>query len=651
MSSTIASYPETAPHSRPRPLAPFLSALPAAMLVLLLLMATWFDGAFALRHWGPVAILALVVSAAAAFSGAIRLQDRWVRVAVVAIFALAGWSSLSAVWAESPGRALEGGARSLLYASLFFIAVATPAGARVAARVGGAAVAGVGLIAAITLTLLLTDGTEQFLAGRLDDPVGYRNATACLFALAFWPFVAVSARQVGNPFLRASATSGALLVLGLAFLTQARGTAVGLLLGGAVALSLGPDRLRRVWVALLAGGGIALISGRLLTPYDAFTADRLEASATDIMPAVTAITALVIAGFAIALSIALLDGGLRMGERTRTGMRTLAGVGVAVVGALAVVVTLVAIGNPVTFASERLDEFRSLETAEPGATRLTFGGGQRSDLWRVALVEFSDRPIVGVGEGSYPFGYYRERRNDRNLSTPHGLPFELVAEKGLVGTAAFLLFLVAVAVAAARRWREASAEGRRWASGLLAAAAVVLGQSVVDWIWLIPGVTGIGFLCSGLALAALAPPVRTGMSARSGLAWRVAATSLIAVALVGVTLVYLSDVSVRMARMIDASTSERLDAAQLAERLNPYALAPRYLQAGAYEELGRPGAARRELVNALELEPESFVTLGLLGDLELRREREGVANGYYERAAAVNPLDAGLAELVRRTED
>jgi len=618
------------------------------MLVLLLLLATWFDGAFALRHWGPVAILALVMSAAAAFSGAIRLEDRWVRVAVVAIFALAGWSTLSAVWAQSPGRALEGGARSLLYASLFFIAVATPAGAKVAARVGGGAVAGVGLIAAITLALLLTDGTGQFLAGRLDDPVGYRNATACLFALAFWPFVAAAARQAGNPFVRAAMASGALLVLGLAFLTQARGTAVGLLLGGAVALALGPDRLRRVWVALLAGGGIALISGRLLTPYDAFTEDRPEAAA-DIAPAVEALTAMVIAGFAIALTAALLDGGLRMGERARTSMRALAGAGAAVVAVLAVAATIAAVGNPVTFASERFDEFRSLETAAPGETRLTFGGGQRSDLWRVALLEFSDRPIVGVGEGSYPFRYYQERRNDRNLSTPHGLPFELLAEKGLVGALAFLTFLIAIALAVARRWGAASREGRVWASGLLAAAAVVLGQSVVDWIWLIPGVTGMAFICAGLALAALGPAARKGAPARSGLFGRIAATGLIAVALVGVTLVYLSDVSVRMARATDVSTSERLDAAQRAESFNRYALAPRYLQAGAYEELGRPGAARQELLNALELEPRNFVTLGLLGDLELREGRTRAAGVWYRRGARLNPLDVGLRELVRRT--
>ena len=549
------------------------------MLVLLLLLATWFDGAFALRHWGPVAILALVISAAAAFSGAIRLEDRWVRDAVVAIFVLAGWSTLSAVWAESPGRALEGGARSLLYASLFFVAVATPgrrAGWR--QRLGGAAVAGVGLIAAITLVAPAGRRHEQFLAGRLDDPVGYRNATACLFALAFWPFVAVAARQAGNRVRsRLPRSPARLLVLGLALPHPGAGHGAGPAAG-----RRGGDRARARPAAPDLGrlcspaAESPSISGRLLTPYDAFTDDRPEAAAD----------------IATGGGRALRARDLRVRDRPGRwrcstaacawarglahGLRTLAAaVGAGVLALLAVVATVAAIGNPVTFASDRFDEFRSLETAAPGETRLTFGGGQRSDLWRVALIEFSDHPVTGVGEGSYPFRYYEERRTDRNLSTPHGLPFDLLAEKGVVGTLAFVAFLIA------RRGGGCHAGGRRprprAACGhpaLLAAAAVVLGQSAVDWIWLIPGVTGMAFLCAGLALAALGPPARREAEAR-GRPPRVAGRAcLIALA---------ADrrhagLPVRRERADGPRPQrihhERLDAAQRAETLNPYALAP-----------------------------------------------------------------------------
>ena len=623
-----------------------VSLLPGGLLALLLLVATWFNGAFAMRHWAPVAILGLVIVAAVAFGGGARLSDRGGRVAVSALCAFAAWTVLSALWAESAGRALEGGARTLLYAALFIAAVTTPAGPRAAARLGGAVVAGVGVIAVITLVQLVGDGAAQFLAGRLDDPVGYRNATACLFAIAFWPLVGVAAHQPTNPLLRAAAFSGALLTLGLAFLTQSRGLVVGLLLGGVVAIALGPDRLRRTWVSLLVVGGLALASDQLLSPYRAFTDGRPEASA-DIGPAIDALVILVGVGFTFALAGALLDGGLRLGARARIAVRRLALAGISILVSLAVVALIAATGNPVTFAADRFDEFRSLETAAPNETRLTFGGGQRSDLWRIALIELSENPVGGVGESNYAFRYYEERRTDRNLSTPHSRAFELVAETGVVGTLLFLCFLGGIVVAVLGRWRNAPPETRWVASGLLAAAAVVLGQSAVDWIWLIPGVTGLAFLCGGLGLAALRAPGAERSEGHPIL--RRAAAALAVVAALGVTSVYLSDVDVRRARVDGVASVDRLDSARRAETLNPWAITPRYLQAGALEELGRPGDARDELLGALELEPANFVTLGLLGDFALRQGNRMAARTWYSRALRLNPIDIGLRELVRRT--
>ena len=619
-----------------------------ATLVVLLLTATWFNGAFALRHWGPVALLALVTATASAWSGGLRVGRGPARVALGAIFVLAAWAVLSAVWAESPGRALEGGARTLLYAVLFLMALATPRDAAGAERLSALVMTGVGAIAGVTLIELVSDGTAAFLAGRLDAPVGYRNATACLFALGFWPFVSAAARHGGAVPKRSLAFAAALLVLGLALLTQSRGVIFGLALGGAVAVGLGPDRLRRLWVAIAAAGALALASGSLLVPYRAFAAGHPE-SAADIETAVTALLVMVVGGVAVAFAAALLDDGLRVGERTRRSLHRVALASAVGMVPAVLIVTVVAVGNPVTFATDRFDEFRSLETAPSGETRLTFGGGQRSDLWRIALLELSDNPVTGVGEGNYLFRYYEERRTDRNLSTPHGLAFSALAETGLVGALALLTFLLSAAAAVARYWRGATPGARRAASAMLAAAAVGFGQAMVDWIWLIPGLMGLTFVALGLALACLLPVRHAGRetAGRSILPRRATAVAL-ALSAFAVCSLYLSDVNIRQARAPDVSAADRLSAARLAYRLNPWSTTALQLQAGAYEELGRPRQARRKLVQALEREPANFALLALLGDFELRRGNAAEARGWYRRALRRNPLDVGLQQLARR---
>jgi tetratricopeptide (TPR) repeat protein len=618
-----------------------------ALLAGLLLVATWYQGAFALRHWAPVAVLALTALAAAAAAGGLAVPERWVRVAVGAIWLLTAWALLSATWSESPAGAIEGASRTALYAALFTLPCALLASGRAAIRVGVLVVTGIGAIAAITTFQLLADGTSLFLAGRLDDPVGYRNATACLFALGFWPFVAAAARYDVNPAVRGLALSAATLVAGLAFLTQARGVVLGLGLGAVIALGLGPDRTRRAWVGLIALGGVALASGALLAPYDAFT-DSGDAAITDVTTAVNALMLLTIVAFVIGLVGALFDGGLRLQAPARTTLRTLLRLGLMIVAAGAFVVGIGRVGDPIDYGRERLDEFRSLEDTASGQSRLTFGGGQRADLWRVAWDEFGDRPLTGAGQGSYAFAYYAERRTDRNLTDPHSLVFSLLAELGVVGALCLAAFLAALAAAVASAWRAASGDARRHASALLAAGLVGLGQATVDWTWLIPGVTGLSLLALGLGVTCLRRAA--GEAARSAGSARPLARALPALGFAAMVIVvgsvYLSDVSLRHARADDGQA--RLKSARTAAKLSPWSVQARYLKAGALEEIGERAEARTQLQDALRIEPANFVTLALLGDLEARARRGRLAHRYYRQAYVLNPRDVGLEKLADR---
>jgi O-antigen ligase/polysaccharide polymerase Wzy-like membrane protein len=656
MSPRVANAPpEHAGGELRRRARSLLAAAPAGVLALLLLLAVWYDGAFDSRYWTPLAILALVMLVSALLGGGVRLDRGPFAVAVIAVWAFAAWTLLSALWAESPARAWEGGARTILYAALVTIVVTLP-GRRQALKLGLAIIAGIGIIAAATLIGLHIEGEDFFLAGRLDDPIGYRNATATLFAFGFWPLIGLAVERYRAPPLRAVALAAAVLSLGLAFLTQSRGVMIGLCAGAVVFLAIGPDRLRRAWAALAAAGGVAIASGPLLAPYHAFQ-DGEPVTGSVVDEATTALTLLTLTALAVGFFTALLDNGLRA-SRIGDAARGAAAIGLGMVAVLAAVAALVAIGNPVTYTEDKWDEFTRTDSATTGSTRLGSVGGQRYDLWRVALSEFDSQPLAGVGESNYAFDYYEERRTDRNLSDPHSLPFRLLSETGIVGTLVFVGFLVALGIAIARSARSTLPSEQRIVAGLAAAGTVVIGQAMTDWLWLIPAVVGLGLL--SLALAAIPrgraedrpPPLPLGPH---GHRWRrlgrYASAALLAAAAVSIGFLFLSDLYVREARteLDDGSTAAQLSAARRAEDLNPVSVTPLYLQASALESEGEGDAARKVLLEALAQEPKNFVTLALLGDLQVRAGELGDAADYYQKASELNPLDIGLQQLAKTT--
>lgn len=618
-----------------------VAAAPTVLAAVMLLVASSTNGGFALHQWGPLAVFALVALVVAPMS-------RTSRPALVMVAALWGytiWTVVSVAWAQVPGNAVEGGARNLLYAALVTLPILTLPSRRWTVRIGLALTAGLGVVVLLTLVELHRDGASYFLAGRLNDPVGYRNGTAALFALAYWPLVCVAARRSTHALLRALALALAVAAIGLAFLTQSRGVVLGFSGGGVVALALGPDRLRRIWLTILVLAGLAICAHPLLSPYDAFSATNAT-SAPAVDHAVRVLTWLVVAGFAVAFALALLDGGLRVSPRVSRLVRSVATGALVVLAVAAIGGGLAVIGNPVGFARDKFHEFKQLDAAATGQTRLGSTSGQRYDLWRIAWHEFRSAPVAGVGEGSYEAGYYAERATDRNLSTPHSLPLRVLAENGIVGALLLGAMLIAAALAIARGWRDASPDERRLASGLVAASAVLLVQSSVDWLWAIPGLTGLALVCLAVGVAIVAHP-RTEEPAR-GRAWLpLRAASLVAGLLL--IAVVLSDLYVRSARADTAGTpAHRLALARTAGRLDPFSLSPLYLQAGALEDEGRRAAARRRLLDALDDQPRSFVTMALLGDLETRAGHRAAARVWYRRALAANPRDTGLQQLARR---
>jgi hypothetical protein len=634
-----------------------LGAAPAGAVAALLIIACAFDGGFALRYWALIAILALTILISTQIAGGIQLDRGPLSIAVGLVWAFTAWTLLSALWADSPARAWEGAALTMLYAAVITVPLALR-GRRQALWVGQAIFFGVGGVAVITLIALIANGADLFGGGRLEDPLGYRNATATLFAFAFWPLIGIAAERGRVTPVRAVSFAVAVLSLGLAFITQSRGVAIGLVCGAAVFLAIGPDRLRRTLLALAAGAGLAIFSGSLLSPYHAFQDGRVVTDSV-VHDASTALVVLSFLALLFGLFVALLDNGLR-GSAAADSARRIVPYGLAVLGVLVVIGALVKIGNPVTYAGDKWDEFRDVNgSTTTSSTRLGSVGGQRYDLWRIAWKEFESAPLGGVGENNYGFDYYEKRSTDRNLEDPHSLPFRLLSETGIVGFLLFLGVVVALGVGVVRSARASALGDRRVIGALAAGGAVVIGQSLTDWLWLIPTVTGLGLL--SLALAAVprgraedrpAPLQLTWFRDRERLVARFGMAALLVAAALSVIWLYLGDLYIRKARDEQGtSVTAQLSAAKTAADFNPVSVVPLYLQASALEAEGHRDQARAKLQDALDKEPENFVTLTLLGDIEVRDSRFAAAADYYERASDKNPKDVGLQQLAQQTAE
>jgi hypothetical protein len=650
---------------------------PTVLVLALLLLATAYAGAFNIAQWAPPTIFILLMLLTLLIrGGAHALPDRWLGLALGGAWGLAGWAALSAGWAPAPGAALEGAGRLAMYAAILTLALVAVGDLRSLRVAGRGVVIGIALIGLYTLAKMLFDGPAIFLAGRLNGPIEYRNATALLFCIAYWPLIVTAATRERGRALRGVCFGLAVLMLGLAFLTQSRGVLIGLSCGALVVFLLGPDRIRRLWLTLLS---VLLLAGAahwLLGPYHAFIGGRVV-GAGEIAGAGVALSVLVLVSGAIGFIVAVFDTGLRPASSAMVRVRALARAGLLVALMLALTGAAVAVhGNPVHELQVKWRDFKSLQATNTTTTRYTSTGGQRYDLWRVAAREFRSSPVGGVGEGSYEFAYYRLRRTNRNLSDPHGLLFQLASELGVVGLLLFAAMLVGLIGSLKRWWRLAPVDVRRSVCGLTAAGATFIGQSLVDWMWRIPGLTALGVLCLGVAAALLARSVASvqagagsmgdapapegrasaarsffsrGSSSRRGAALsRVPAVAGLLVALALVLSLYLSDFYARRARdELGHSPTAQLADARTASSLDPWSVEPHYLAASALESMGNRAGARAQLKDARRMIPQSLVPLGLLGDFEARGGNFAQARIYYGRALALDPLDVGLQQLAR----
>jgi tetratricopeptide (TPR) repeat protein len=494
--------------------------LPAfAALALLIVWAT-SQGGYPLTHWAPggLSVLALLTIALVASPPRLDEIPLGVKLALGCLAAYTALSFCSILWAGVPGDAWEGADRTLLYLLLFALfALWRSRGASAALLLSAWTLAMIALAAYVALRVRSSTGSgfEHLFAGdRFDYPIGYPNASAAQWLIAFWPALLLASGSRLPWALRGVFAGGAVLLADVALLSQSRGSLYATAVLLVLVFALVPQRLRifatMVPVALAIGATAPLVlrvGERILDGQSPYPAVHTAVAA--------AFGAGVLVGLVVGLAAALESCHSRSpSPALARGVRRV--VGVAAVGTLLAVIVggLLAAGDPVARARSAWDSFKGgYSTSASSGTRLLSGlGSNRYDFYRVALDQFAAHPLVGIGTDNFSQPYLAGGHSDETPRYPHSVELRVLAQTGIFGAGLALLGLAGALTAGWRAMRR-----RRDPLAQTAAAAALTGfaywvvHGSFDWFWEFAGLGGPAFALLGIACS-LAPRPSPGRS-------------------------------------------------------------------------------------------------------------------------------------------
>ena len=627
-------------------------AVGALPLGLFLLWAA-IDGGYQPTLWNPGAI-GLVGLLALLLGSAPQLLRTLPRAGLAALGLLGGltlWTFLSIAWAADKGEAWDAANRTLLYLAVYGVFLLWAWRGRQAAILLGAYSLGVAGIAAAAYLRAAgaADPYAFFIGGRYVEPAGYVNAACALFLIAFWPAVFLASRRETAWWLRGLFLAAAGFLLQQAVLPQSRGSLFVFPVALALYVALVPGRAR----SLLALGPVLLatllVRGPLLDVYSAARADTLPAALDALEePLLGSAVAL----FALGTVYGLVDRFAPLPRDVASvgswGLGLLSGLA-AVVAAL---VLLAVYGNPVARAQEAWDEFSAGQQASEGSSYLGGNlGSNRYDFWRVAMGEFRDSPLVGIGAGNFAAPYLRERESPEEPLYPHSLPIMVLSQTGVVGGLLFGGFVVAALACAwsGRRWR--SSFGNAVAAVALVTFAYFALHAAVDWFWEFPGLAAPAFACLGLAGGLERPAARAGGRVPGWTRKRVTAAALSTLALVAAvaSLAFPWLAAREIERAVDLWRRSPEDAFARLDRaraLNPLSARPDLLTGAVALRLDEHDRAERAFERALERDDLSWYAELELAVIAAQEGRSAEALARLERAEELNPREEAV-DLVR----
>jgi cytochrome c-type biogenesis protein CcmH/NrfG len=651
--STVAAAPERAGPANPdtpggtrrRILADALLAV--CLTVGLLAVAFATSGAVdqttptSANTWTEIVLTLLGAGAvaAAAYGGGLRRARAWGAGTVGLMAALTALTALSIVWSVVPDTSWSAANQMLSYLAAFTgaAALARLAPGRWPALLGAigllaVALSGWALLAKVFPATLAPDNTY----GRLQAPFGYYNAVGIAGALGLPACLWAGARRVRGRRVAGLAPAGIALSLSALVLSSSRSADAAAVVVLAGWFAFVPLRLRSAAVLAIGGAGAAAICAWALA-HSALTIDGVLTPAMDsaghTFGVVIAIVLVLVAAAGVAGAWAMdhRPVSVRARHRAGTGLVVLAGlVPVAAVGAVAT--SSRGLTGEISHAWTTLTSTTGGASNAPG--RVLQFGSSRPLYWHEGLDVGRHALLKGVGASAYGTARLRYTTNPAKSDQAHSYMIETFADLGLVGVAIMLGLLVAWISAALRplavrtSWGALPEAARAEREAMAALALIVAGfgvQSGLDWTWYFPGVTIPVLLCGGwlVGRGPLTAPIGWLRSGRSLLdrPGAVAVAGLVAVvALGGAWIQWQPQRSADqvIASVNAGSNTEAFADARAAISSDPLALEPRFALAGLYQSTGNVAAARGQLTDAVNAQPENPATWAQLGGLELQ---------------------------------
>jgi O-Antigen ligase len=606
---------------------------------------------------GAVALLGLLVVTAFAYRRRLPTLPPLTVAAIALLAAFALWSFLSITWADDQGAAWDGANRALLYLTAFALFAIPPWRAVPGAMILGLYALGVAVIGAVVLIAAAQSSNpfDYLVANRFAEPTGYHNANAALFTAAMFPAVFLASRRETPWFARGVMLAAAGVLFQLALLPQSRGWLIAAPIAVVAYVVLVPGRARSLIVLGVLAAVLAPTAGPILDVFDAVgDSQQLIAALDDARQAMlVAAGLLLVAGTLIGLAdtrVELSDRVTTIGSRAVLGIASIA----AVAGAI---VAIGVIGNPVSWASDRWQDFKGGEFEHDyGGSRLGQGlGSNRYDFWRVAADGFTDSPLGGVGSNNFAADYVRDRDSEEEPAYSHNLPLSIVSETGLVGAGFFAGFLVATLIGVGRVRLRSEDPLARGVAGIVAVVfAYWFIHSTGDWFWALPGLSAPVFAWLGLATGMGAEP--HSRERRWSKLWGrgAAIVAVIAglLAFLSLALPWTAAVDVKKAgESWGADSAAAFDRLDRADSLNFLSANPDLVEGAIASRLGQPQRMRTAFEDALERDPRNWYATLELAALDALEGDRAASLERLDRVAELNPREPVTDEVRRGVLD